>query len=102
MEEFFAERLKANYDAAYIEIELSVWLEQENLQTVVYSALDSAGGDATAEVLDLVRSTYSGTKLLPYVRGGLDLESYVVLCRVDTLEGSQQEFRIRFRVREAP
>ncbi len=102
MEQFVFDRAKANYDAAYVEIDITEWLESETIQAVTYSAVDSSGADATAEVLDLLRSNYSGTLLLPYVKGGINLEQYTVLCRVDTLEGNHQEFRLKFNVREAP
>ena len=102
MEQFTFDRIKANYDAAFVEIDIEEWLEAETIQSVTYSAVDAAGGDATSEVLDLGRSGYSGSRVLPYVKGGIDLETYTVLCQVATLEGSFQEFRLRFRVREAP
>ena len=102
MEAFTFERPKANYDAAFVEIDIIEWLENETIQDVTYSAIDSSGVDATAEILDLVRSGYAGALLLPYVKGGIDGERYNVLCQVDTLEGNHQEFRLIFTVREAP
>lgn len=102
MQQFTFERIKAIYDAAFVEVDILEWLESESIQAVTYSAVDSSGGDATAEVLDLGRSGYVGYRLLPYIKGGVDLETYTVLCQVDTIEGNHQEFRIKFKVREAP
>ena len=102
MEQFYFDRAKAIYDAAYVEVDIIEWLETETIQSVTYSAVDSSGADATSVVLDLVNSTFQGSRLLPYIEGGVDLEQYTVLCQVATLEGNFQEFRIKFRVREAP
>ena len=102
MEQFTFERPKAIYDAAFVEVDIIEWLETETIQAVTYSAVDSDGGDATSDVLDLGRSTYDGARLLPFIQGGVNLERYTVLCQVDTLEGNHQEFRIVFKIREAP
>ena len=102
MEAFSFERPKAIYDAATVELDISEWLEEETIQDVTYSAVDSAGDPATAEVLDLGLSSYLGDFLLPYIKGGVDGEKYTVLCQVNTVEGNYQEFRIVFTVREAP
>ena len=103
MQSFHFENPKAIYDAAFVEIDIAEWLETETIQDPVgFSAVDQDGADATAEVLDLVRSGFSGSRLLPYIKGGVDRVRYTVLCQVDTLEGNHQEFRITFSVREAP
>lgn len=102
MEAFNFERPKANYDEAFTEINISEWLENETIQDVTFSAVDSADVDATSEVLDLGLSAYAGTYVYPFIKGGVDGEKYTVLCQVDTIEGSQQEFRVIFTIREAP
>jgi hypothetical protein len=102
MEQFAFERPKATFDEAFTEVNIADWLGQETISDVTFSAVDSAGGDATAAVLDLILSTFTGTYLYPWIKGGVDGEKYTVLCQVDTAEGSQQEFRVIFKIREAP
>lgn len=102
MEQFAFERPKAVFDEAYSEINIADWLENETINTVTFTAVDSAGGDATSVVLDVGQSTFNGTFVYPFIKGGVDLERYTVLCQVDTVEGSQQEFRVIFKIKEAP
>ncbi len=102
MESFSFERPKATYDEAYVEIDIADWLENETINAVTFTAVDSAGGDATAVVLDVGQSTFNGSLVYPFIKGGVDLEKYTVLCQVDTVEGSQQEFRVVFKIKEAP
>ena len=102
MEQFAFERPKAIYDEAYVEIDIAEWLENETINAVTFTAVDSDGTDATSVVLDVGQSTFSGSLVYPFIKGGVDLQRYTVLCQVDTVEGSQQEFRVVFTVREAP
>ena len=102
MEQFTFDRPKAIFDAAFVEVDIAEWLEAETIQDVVYSAVDSSGGDATSVVINLGRSTYQDSRLLPFIQGGVDGETYTALCQVTTIEGNFQEFRIKFRIREAP
>ena len=102
MEQFCFNRPKANYDAAFVEIDVTAWLGDEVLTAVTFSALDSEGANATAEVLDLTESTFADGIIMPYIKGGIDLERYTVICQADTVNGSHQEFRIVFNIREAP
>ena len=102
MEQFCFERPKATFDEGYVEIDISDWLETETIDDVTFSAKDSAGADATSVVLDVGQCTFVGSNVYPFIRGGVDLERYYVLCQVETIEGSQQEFRVVFNVREAP
>jgi len=100
MEQFTFERPKAIFDEAYVEIDITEWLEDETIQTVDFSAVDELGADATSVVLDVGQSTFNGVYLYPFVVGGVDATRYYVLCQVTTVEGSQQEFRVTFKVKE--
>jgi hypothetical protein len=102
MEAFNFERPKAVFDAAFVEIDITDWLETETIDTVTFSAVDSDGVDATATVIDDGLSGFNGALVLPYIKGGVDGERYNVLCQVETVEGNYQEFRLIFTVREAP
>lgn len=101
MEQFTFERPKAIYDEAFVEIDISEWLESETIEDVTFTAVDELGNDATSVVLDLGQSTFNGVYVYPFIKGGVDTTRYYVLCQVDTAEGSQQEFRVTFKVKEA-
>ena len=102
MQQFCFKRAKAIFDSGFVEIDISPWLTDEIISNVVFSAVDSSGNDATAEVVDIGQSTFDISNIYPFVKDGIDGERYNVLCQMTTVQGNEQEFRLVFNVREAP
>ena len=102
MEEFYYDNPKAIFDEEFVEVDIATWLSTETISSVSFTAVDSDGVDATATVLNVGASTYSGSVLQPFIKGGVNLERYTVVCQVTTSGGSKQEYRIKFRIKEAP
>lgn len=69
-------------EEGFCDIDISVWLESDTINDVVYSATTNRGADATSDVLDLGLSTYYGHHIRPYIKGGINKTSYKVLALV--------------------
>lgn len=101
MEQFAFENPKAIFDELFIEIDITVWLGSEIISSVVYTAVNQAGADVTANIVDAVKSTYAGALLKPFIKAGVDASKNTLVCQVTTNNDSKQEYRVIFKVKEA-
>ena len=86
-----------------VEIDLTSWLGTEEIDSVVYTAINkSDGSDATAVVLDQANCTNTTTKIYPFVQGGVDKATYVVTCVVTTdgVPPSIESFYLEFDIND--
>jgi len=77
-------------EEGFVEIDISVWLNGDTIKDVTYTAKNArTNADATATVLDLGLSTFSGVYLRPYLLGGsVNKVSYKIIAMVECNEVS--------------
>jgi len=93
---------KPPYDEYFVTVDISTWLDTDEIQGVVFSAKDSAGADATATVLDPAKNTNTTTIIKPYLKGGVSGTTYTVILKVSTSDGDNVEFYLVFMCKEEP
>ena len=82
-------------DQFQITFDISTWLDSDTISSVVYSAVDNDGDDATASVINAGSCTNTTTVIKPYVLGGTDGEVYIIKCLVTTTAGDVKAFYIK-------
>jgi len=87
-------------DAFQVTMDISDWLDTDEISTVAYSAVDGDGEDATAAVLDALKHTNTTTVIKPYIKGGVDGAIYTVKCLVATSDGDDKAFYLKFSCKE--
>ena len=82
-------------DQFQITFDISAWLDSDTIASVVYTAVDGDGTDATSDVLDVVSCEETTTVIKPYVLGGTTGEVYTIKCLVTTTTGDVKAFYIK-------
>ena len=83
-------------DKFQVTMDISTFLGIDTISSVVYSAVDADGTDATAAVLDADSHENTATVIKPYVLGGTDGAVYTIKMMVTTTAGDDKAFYIRF------
>lgn len=90
---------KPQYAQWYVDIDLTEWLDGENISNVVFSAIETSTGiDASDKILDPLKNIYTTKKLRPYISNGESGKSYLVTMKFITDKESQDEFYLKLRV----
>jgi hypothetical protein len=89
---------KTPKEAGYASIDISSWLLTETITNVDFTAFNKKSKSSSPEVLDSVKSTFTGVYLKPYLKGGLDKNSYIIRMVVTTNQQSIGEFILEFNV----
>ena len=87
----------------FVEIDISEWLDTEEISSVVFTAKDMATGEnVMSTVLDATNNTNTAVIIKPYIRAGLSKASYCVTMKVtaDGLPSSKGEFYLIFSVND--
>jgi len=87
---------KAPDDQFQITIDISDWLETDQIDSVAYSAVDENGDTATTTVLDSLKHTNTTTVIKPYIKGGTHEVTYTVKCVATTVLGDKKTVYVRF------
>ena len=83
--EFIITEPKPSYAQWFIEVDLSVWLGSETIDSVDFKAKQISDGlDVSNVVLDATKSAFTGTVLKPFIRGGVSGRSYIAIMKVIT------------------
>ena len=84
----------------FIQLNIASWLSTETILSVNFTAKTMPDEqDVTDTVLDVVKCTYSGSVLKPFINAGVENVSYRIIIKVVTVEESQEEFYIDFTVK---
>lgn len=84
-------------DQFRISMDISTWLGDDTIESVEYSAVDDAGTDVTATVLDADQHSFTTTVLQPYVLGGgVDDAIVKIKMKVTTTGGDLKAFYINY------
>ena len=89
-------------DEMQVTIDISDWLGTDEIASVAYTAVDGDGVDAAAAVLVTAKHTNTATVVKPFIKGGVDGESYVVKCLVtsDAANADKKAFYVKWDCRE--
>ena len=81
--------------------DISSWLGTDEILSVVYSAYDETGADATARALTLAKHTNTTTVMKPWVKGGdINNKRYTVVMLPTTVNLEKKAFYIKYSVRD--
>lgn len=87
----------------FVEIDLTEWLDTEDISSVAYAAKNMETGETvTSTVLDAAKNTNTAKILKPFIQAGSDNASYCVTMTVTTDEtpASIDEFYVIFSVED--
>lgn len=92
---------KPAFSKFFATLDISNWLETENISQVNFSAKerDEDGGDVSSTVLDPAKNTYTGALLKPYIQAGEEDKRYRATITVQTVEQSYEVFYIDWRIK---
>ena len=91
---------KTSQEHGHASVDISAWLKTETINTVSFSARNRKTNTIDNSVLDLVKSTFSGVYLKPYIQKGVSGQQYRVYMHVDTHQESGGDFFIDFEVKD--
>ena len=92
---------KPSYAKWFVKLDVSAWLEDETIDEVTLSAKKlSDGSDVSTTVLDTTKTVVLGSEIKPFIQNGTSGEEYRLTVKVDTEEGSSDEFYIDWKVLE--
>ena len=100
---FVLSEAKPSFSEFYVEIDLTDWLNGEQIAGVVFTAQDrSDGSDVTSDVLNTDNCTYTTVKVYPFIKGGETTKIYVVTMQVTSngVPASKDEFYLEFTVND--
>lgn len=81
--------------------DISTWLGTDAISSVVYSAVDETGADATATVLTLAKHSNTTTVIKPWIKGGgTSNKRYTVKMLPTTVNTEKKAFYIKYSVRD--
>jgi len=86
-----------------VEIDLTKWCDSEDILAVSYTAKNRRTKETvTSKVLDTSKCTNTSKVVKPFIRGGVDGETYVVTMKVETNSNpqSKDEFYLIFTVED--
>ena len=89
---------KPVFSAWFAPLDISEWLGSDTIGSVVFTAATEAGADATNVVLDTGACTYSGPILMPYIKAGVAGIDYIIMMKVTSANGAQEQWTIGFKV----
>ena len=98
---FVLSKSKPVFAEWYVSIDLTNWLNGEQISTVVFSAVrKDTGADATAAVLTAANCTYTSSVVKPFIKGGTDGVTYVAKMQVtsNASPASKDEFYLQFTI----
>ena len=88
-------------DEFQVTFDISAWLSTDEIISMVYSAIDETGADATAAVLTLAKHSNTTSIIKPYIKGGgTDDKQYTVKLLPTTVNTYKKAFYIKFNVNE--
>ncbi len=92
---------KPIYSRFFASLDVSKWLDTENIDTVNFTAKErvAAETDVSTTILDQAKCTYNSPYLKPYIRAGEEGKRYRVVIKVTTVEASYEVFYIDFRIK---
>lgn len=79
-------------------IDISRFLNGDSVASVQWVANKSDGSNATDDVLDDLKHTYSATEIIPWIEAGDPGATYIATGRVITSSGVQEIFYLRWSV----
>lgn len=95
-EEFIIATMKHPLEEGPVNIDATIWLGNQTISNIDFTAKDDAGLDSTAVVLDSVKSTYNGVNIRPWIKGGVAGKKYRSFCKVTTNVGVIGVFIVAF------
>jgi hypothetical protein len=88
-------------DQFFAPLDVSTWLGSDTISSVVFTAVDSSGRNATTTVLESSENTNTTTIIYPYIKGGGTSDKrYTVKMLVTTASGDKKSFYLKFKVKE--
>lgn len=93
---FVIKQPKPPWDAFFVEVDVSSWLDTDTISSVTFSATDSDGNDATNDVLDPAKNTNTTTTIKPYITGGDSGKTYSVVMKATSDAGDRLSCQVVF------
>lgn len=84
--------VKHPQDEFAVDIDISDWLGEDTISTVVFTA--------SGDVLDAAKNTYTNTMIKPYLQSGVDGLDYMISMQATTAAGDVGTFYLRFMCRD--
>lgn len=101
-QKFTVKNHKHSWEQFYIDINIASWLGTETIANVDFVAQDQYENPETANLLDAVKSTFSGTVVKPFIKAGTVGEYYWIFCKVTTNQSSKGVFILKVGVLDIP
>ena len=79
-----------------VDIDISTWLDTDTISSVVYTAVDDDGDDATSTVLITGQCSETSTIMTVYIKGGTHDNWYILKMVVSTTAGDEKTFYLKF------
>ena len=87
-------------DEIQMSFDISSWLGTDQIISVVYSAVDERGANATTTVLNPLKHTNTATVISPWIKAGATPDKhYTVRITPTTINGEIKAFFIKFSVK---
>ena len=85
----------------HVSVDITDWLSTDTISNVDFTAkILSTGADATATVLDAVKSIWQGAVLKPYIKAGSSGVTYRIKMIVTTALGDKEVFWLDFTAKD--
>jgi hypothetical protein len=86
-QKFYLSRPKDPYEKWFAKIDAAPWLDGETIYNVDFTAVELVTNtDFSYTLLDQAKCTFSGTFIMPYVRGGTNGKNYVITMKLQTVD----------------
>ena len=87
-------------DSFQIRFNIGAWLATDAIDSASYTAWDELGQDATANVIDAAKSSYTTDALRPWIKGGgTNKKQYTVQMKATATCGESLTFYLKFEVK---
>ena len=83
-----------------VPIDISSFLDGDTISALVCTAVidDENQTDATSDVIDAEKCTYSTDSIIPFIKAGTPGTDYIAKCEVTTSTGNRDVWTIRWSV----
>ena len=85
----------------YVNIDISKWLDTEEIDSASFSAKRTdTGADVTSEIVDSQKSGWDESILRVWIMGGINKVPYKVIASVTTKNSAKDQWSLSFKVEE--